>query len=76
MRRSTLTAPVNSPATTDDRLLRIREVVLVTSLGRSTIYAMTQAGMFPAPVKVGAASLWRASAVQDWMGSLEPTDGA
>ena len=76
MRRSTLTVPVNSTATTGDRLLRIREIVLVTSLGRSTIYAMTQAGMFPAPVKVGAASLWRASAVQDWMGSLEPTDGA
>ena len=74
MRRSTLTAPVNSPATTDDRLLRIREVVLVTSLGRSTIYAMTQAGKCPAPVKVGAASLWRASAVRDWMDSLEPTE--
>ena len=36
-----------------ERLMRLREVLNHTGLGRSTIYAMIARGDFPAPVKIG-----------------------
>ena len=53
---------------TQDRFLRIREVLMVTGLSRATLYVMVKNDLFPAPVRLGARSVaWRASHVQAWM---------
>lgn len=47
--------------------MRLPEVMKMTGLSRSTIYAMVARGEFPAPVKLGArASGWRVSDVVRW----------
>ena len=53
-----------------DRLLRIGDVVKMTSLARSTIYKYIQLGEFPK--KKGGlhrVALWRESEVQEWIAS-------
>ena len=56
-----------------DRLLRIGDVVKMTSLARSTIYKYIQLGEFPQ--KKGGlyrVALWRESEVQQWIASNQP----
>lgn len=54
-----------------DRLLRLRDVMHLTGLGRSTIYRKIAAASFPQPVKVGQAAVrWRESDLSAWMQSL------
>ena len=49
-------------------ILRIRDVVAVTRLSRSTIYRLIQAGQFPKPIKLTErASGWRYEAVEQWL---------
>ena len=53
-----------------DRLLRIGDVVKMTSLARSTIYKYIQLGEFPK--KKGGlhrVALWREYEVQEWIAS-------
>lgn len=58
-----------------DRLLRLRDVIDKTGLGKSTLYRKIAAGEFPRQVSVGGASVrWRESAVNAWIGSLAPRD--
>ena len=53
-----------------DRLMRRREVELITGMGRSSIYRLMQAGAFPQPVRVGPAAVrWRASDITGWLES-------
>ena len=53
---------------TQDRFLRIREVLSITGLSRASLYVMVKNDSFPAPVRLGARSVaWRASHVQAWM---------
>jgi prophage regulatory protein len=50
------------------RLLRIREVLHLTGLTRSTMYSYISRGLFPAPVKIGLkASAWHEGGVQRWI---------
>lgn len=54
------------------RLLRIREVVLLTSLSQATIYRYIQNKTFPPPVKLGPGSVrWRSVDIDVWMQSLQ-----
>lgn len=57
-----------------DRLLRLRQVMDRTGLGKSTIYRkITNAG-FPSPVSVGGQAVrWRESQVDEWIAALAPT---
>jgi prophage regulatory protein len=56
-----------------DKLLRLRDVMDRTGLGRSTIYRKIGAAAFPQPVSVGGASVrWRESDVRQWMAALAP----
>lgn len=60
------------------RFLRIRDVVALTGLSRSTIYRRAQEGAFPAPLKDYGVSLWPEPAIKDWQDRLmkradEPT---
>jgi prophage regulatory protein len=49
-------------------LIRIHTVKELTSLSKSSIYAMVAVGKFPRPIKIGArASAWVKSEVQDFI---------
>ena len=50
------------------QFMRLVEVVKMTRLSKSHIYAMTKRGDFPAPVKLSAfVSVWVESDIQAWM---------
>lgn len=50
------------------RVIRLKEVIHKTSIGRSTIYAMINEGTFPAPIKLGPhMSAWVESEVDKWI---------
>lgn len=52
------------------KLVRLPEVIERTSLSRSTIYEMMQAGRFPKPVKLHLRSnAWIESEINDWLAS-------
>lgn len=51
-----------------DRILRIRAVLELTGLSRSTLYRKVQDGTFPRQIKISErCSGWRERAVRDWM---------
>lgn len=56
-------APLLQPS----RLLRIEDVVALTGVSKSRVYALIKVGEFPAPVKEGASSLWPSREVQRWI---------
>ena len=50
------------------RLIKLKEVIQKTSLGRSTIYEFMTKGTFPKQVSLGAKSVaWLESEVDDWI---------
>ena len=51
-----------------ERFLRLPEVKKMTGLGRTSIYAQMNAGLFPQSVSLGGRSVgWLYSEVQQWM---------
>ncbi|WP_129791521.1 AlpA family transcriptional regulator [Sphingosinicella sp. CPCC 101087] len=51
-----------------DRILRIRTVLQLTSLSRSTLYRKVQRGEFPKQIKLSERCAgWRQSEVNAWM---------
>lgn len=52
-----------------DRLLRLPDVILITGLGRSSVYAAISSYGFPGPVKLGRRSAWPESEVRGWIES-------
>lgn len=51
---------------------RLRDVIRITALSRSTIYRRISEGRFPAPVHLGGrASAWPSAALQQWIDSPE-----
>ena len=62
--------------TTQDRLLRRRQVEEITGMSRSLIYKMMLEGEFPRPVRVGPMAVrWRASDITTWMESRPVAQG-
>lgn len=54
-----------------ERLLKLREVRAVTSLGTSTICRKMAAGTFPRPLVLSDACVrWKASSIVSWIESL------
>jgi len=50
------------------RLIKLKEVIEKTSLGRSTIYELMTKGTFPKQVSLGAKSVaWLESEVDNWI---------
>lgn len=50
-----------------DRLIRLMEVMKITGLKRSSLYAKMAARQFPRPVKIGLrASAWRLNEICQW----------
>lgn len=56
-----------SVVTTTERLLPLPEVESRSGFKSSFIYQLIKEGKFPKPVKIGAASRWRESEVQQWI---------
>jgi len=59
---TTVTAHQTTP--TDERLLRLPEVIARLGVSRATIYQWISAGKFPMPVKLGKSSCWPWSVVR------------
>jgi len=52
----------------DMRIMRLKEVIEFTALGRSTIYRFIAEGHFPKPVPLGGRAVgWLDSEVEDWV---------
>ncbi|AWM81721.1 transcriptional regulator [Gammaproteobacteria bacterium ESL0073] len=49
------------------RLIRLKEVIQLTGLSRTTIYHYINIGTFPKHTKFGKSSLWDYSEVQQWI---------
>jgi len=50
-----------------DRLLRLPQVLGMVGLGRTAVLDRVKSGAFPAPLKVGRATLWSENLVQGWV---------
>ena len=58
-----------------ERLLKLREVQKITTLGSTTIYRMMDEGRFPRPIRLGPGTVrWRWSAVEQWIDNLPTAD--
>ena len=54
-----------------DRILRIKEVMAITTLGRNTIYRHIDKGTFPKQVYLGEQRVgWRKSDIDAWLSAL------
>ena len=52
------------------QLLKLKNVISITGISRSHIYALAQQGIFPKPIKLTErSSAWVASEVQEWIES-------
>ncbi|WP_290525746.1 AlpA family transcriptional regulator [Alcanivorax sp.] len=50
------------------RIMRLKEVMETTGLGRSSIYKYAQEGSFPKPVSLGGRSSgWVSDEVEEWV---------
>ena len=60
-----------------DRILRIKAVLALTGLTRSTLYRKMQAGTFPKNTRISTRCMgWRESAVSEWLDSLKAQEAA
>ncbi len=51
-----------------ERILRIREVIEITGLSRTTVWRMERKGEFPTRVQLGVGSVgWRDSELRNWL---------
>ena len=62
------------------RLLRIREVIHLTGLAKSSIWRHVKNGTFPAPFKLGPPGTkavgWLSTEVADWIDGLRRWEGS
>ena len=55
---------------TTDRLLKIRDVIALTSLSRPTIYRLSRSGSFPSPVQLSPGRVgFSEAALREWLNS-------
>jgi prophage regulatory protein len=58
--------------TETDQLLKIRDVIRIANVGKTSIYRLMAERSFPRPVRVSPKVVrWKAREVQDWMDRLE-----
>lgn len=54
----------------EERLIRLPEVMKMTSLARSTVWHLAKNGSFPQPIRLSPKiTVWRAGEIQDWIKS-------
>lgn len=49
------------------KLIRIKQVIQLTGLSRTSIYHYVNTGDFPHYTKFGKSSLWEYTEIQDWI---------
>lgn len=55
------------------RILRLKEVMEITTLARMQIFRLAKKGLFPNPLQVTDMRLgWRSNDIDDWMNNLKP----
>jgi len=55
-----------------DRFLKLREVIAMTGLSRTTIYRKMGEGAFPKPFALSPACVrWRETHISAWMGNFQ-----
>ncbi|OAN63533.1 helix-turn-helix transcriptional regulator [Sphingomonas sp. TDK1] len=60
-----------------DRILRIKAVLALTGLTRSTLYRKMEAGTFPKNTRISTRCMgWRESAVSQWLDNLKAQEAA
>ena len=52
---------------TEDRLLKIDQCLEIIPMAKSTWWEYVKSGTLPAPVKIGSATFWRHSDLQDFI---------
>ena len=58
-------------AVEEGQLMKIEEVLALVGFGKSTLYKMISAGLFPRPVRIGLRAVrWRRSEILAWLESL------
>lgn len=58
---------------TQDRVIRLPEVVGRVAIQRSHLYALVRKGLFPPPLALGGRAVgWRESDIADWIAGLPP----
>ena len=68
-------APADSPLPA--RILRIRDVLPIVGVCRTTIWEWVRTGHFPPPIRLGARAVgWRADAIAEWIDSRPVADHA
>lgn len=49
------------------KLIRIKQVIQLTGLSRTSIYHYVNNGQFPAYTKFGKSTLWEYNEIQEWI---------
>lgn len=59
---------MDTNASTSDRIIKLREVITITGLSRSSIYLLIKKGTFPAQIKLSTRSSgWFWSEINSWV---------
>ena len=68
--RQTKAITHNDNNTHHNRVMRLKEVVMLTGLSRSTIYNLMNERRFPSSIKLGRSSVgWRMQDIEAWLNS-------
>ena len=60
---------------TEDRYIRIKELAIMLSIGRSTIYKLMKKNQFPQQIKLSERTVvWRLSVINEWIKERERLD--
>jgi prophage regulatory protein len=58
------------------RLIRLREVMHLCGLGRTSIYAFVKNGSFPGPISIGTRAVaWTSDSIENWIESRIKASG-
>ena len=64
---------MTSEGFSEDRLLRVRDVLTKCGISKAALYEWVNDGRFPKPLQVGPKAVrWLSSDIESWMASLEP----
>lgn len=59
------------------KLLKLKDIITMTSLSKSSIYRQVNAGTFPMPVRIGPRSVaWVVSEIESWIGERRALRGS
>lgn len=51
-------------------IYRVADILEITGFCRATLYKLISRGDFPAPLKIGRTSVWKAETINEWLKSL------